>query len=108
VLAQAHSPRKALFAQVLECDLDAFIIELLIVSAKLIAAIGAAKEELTDQSHRSMRLSLEECRASDVHRAVEIKVVCAMRGSSSKKEDSATRYMPRPHGHPRQHTTRGV
>ena len=60
---------KLLFAQILERDLDALVIELLVVAAKLIATVGAAKEELAHHSDRSVRLALEPGRAADIDRA---------------------------------------
>jgi hypothetical protein len=64
-----------LLAQVLERDLDAVIIELLVVGAELVAAARAAVEELTDNADGRVRLTLEECRAAYVDGAVQIQVV---------------------------------
>src|SRR5262245_52287536 len=76
LLSQSGAPSgKILFAQVLECDLDAFVVELLIVGAKLLAAIRGAIEELYDPADRGMRFPFKLGRAADVNRAVEIKVV---------------------------------
>jgi hypothetical protein len=55
----AGSLRKALFPQVLERNLNAFVIELLIVTAKLIAPIARAMEELTNHSNGSVWLTVE-------------------------------------------------
>src|SRR5688572_24619859 len=63
------------FAQVLESDLDAIVVELLIFAAKLIAPIGAAMEELADHPDWGVRLAFEAGRAADVDRAVEVEIV---------------------------------
>jgi hypothetical protein len=64
-----------LFAQVLERDLDAVIVKLLIVRTELIAAIGPAMKELAHHANRSVRLPFQLGRAADVDRAIEIDVV---------------------------------
>ena len=73
--ARARRPQKSLFAQILERNLDALVVELLIVAAKLIAAVGAAMEKLAHHSDRSVRLTFEPGCAPNVDRAIEIKVV---------------------------------
>ena len=66
---------QTLFAKVLQRNLDALIEKLLIVAAKLVAAIGATVEERGHHAHRSMRLPLELGCAAYVDSAVEIEVV---------------------------------
>src|SRR6185503_3713975 len=65
---------KALFAQILEGDLDALVVHLLIVGAKLIAAAGGAVEKLTDHPDGRMRLAVEAGGAANVDRAIEIEI----------------------------------
>jgi hypothetical protein len=74
-LRSPRAGKKSLFTQIPERSLDALVIELLIVGAKLIAAIGAAMEKLGHHSDRSMRLTFEPSCAPNVDRAIEIKVV---------------------------------
>src|SRR5262245_13424106 len=64
-----------LFAQVLERNLDALIVELLIIAAELIAAVRPAVEELTDDTDRCVWVSLKHRRASDIDSPVKIKIV---------------------------------
>src|SRR6476661_5994179 len=66
---------KILLAQVLERCLDAVIVELLEVTAELIATACAAVEELVHDSDRGVRLTLKEGRAAKVDGAIEIEVV---------------------------------
>src|SRR5262245_62000298 len=73
--AAGSRPQKLSFAQVFEGDLDAFVVELLIVAAKLIAAIGAAMEELGDHPDRGVGLAFEPGRAANVDRAIEVEIV---------------------------------
>src|SRR5258705_72143 len=67
--------RILLFAQILERSLDAVVVKLLIVAAKLVAASGTAVEKLCHHSHRSMRQTFEPRGAANVDRAIKIKVV---------------------------------
>src|SRR5258707_129647 len=78
ICVQSHRPRIFLFAQVLEGDLNALVVEFLIVATELVAAVGGAMEELADRSDRRMRLSLELGRAADVDSAIEVDVVDVM------------------------------
>src|SRR5262249_51367565 len=71
----ARLDANTLFAQVLKGHLDAFIIELLIVGAKLLAAVGCTIEELDDLAYRSVRLPFEPGRAANVNGAIKIEVV---------------------------------
>jgi hypothetical protein len=64
-----------LFAQVLECDLNALIVELLKVSAELIAAVGPTVEELTHDTNRCVWFSLKHRCASNVDGAVKVKII---------------------------------
>ena len=57
---------RSLLAQIFECDLDALIIELLVVGAELIAATGGAVEELGYHSDRRVRLTFEPRRAANI------------------------------------------
>src|SRR5438093_1035427 len=85
------SPRReqlSLFTQVLERNLDAFVVELLIVCPKLIATTGGAVEELSHLADRGMRLSFEMGRAANVDGAVEIKIIDVFVGLAHQK----TRY----------------
>ena len=54
--------------------MDALVVKLLVVAAKLIATIGSAMEELTDHSDRGVRLTFKPGCAADVDRAIEIEV----------------------------------
>ena len=64
-----------LFAQVLERDLDALVVELLIIAAELLAAVRPAVEELTDGTDRCVWFSLKHRRASNIDSPVKIKIV---------------------------------
>jgi hypothetical protein len=50
-------PQVSLFTQVLECNLDAFVIEGLKVAAKLVAATGGAIEKLAYPANWGVRLT---------------------------------------------------
>src|ERR1700720_1345595 len=63
------------FTQVLERNLDAFVIEGLKVAAILVAATGGAIEKLAYPANRSVRLTFEGGRAPNVDRAIEIEIV---------------------------------
>jgi len=65
----------SLFTQVLECHLDAFVIEGLKVAAKLVAATCGAIEKLAYPANRRVRLTFEGGRAPNVDRAIEIEIV---------------------------------
>lgn len=61
-----------LLTKMLESDLNALIEKLLIFPTELIAAIGAAMEELRHCPDRRMRLALDLCGAAHIGHAVEI------------------------------------
>src|SRR5262249_1412837 len=65
---------KCVFAQMLERDLDAFIVELLKIAAELVTAAGAAMEELHHPPDRGIRLALDLCRAAEVSLPIEIEI----------------------------------
>jgi len=64
-----------LFAQALECDLDALVVELLVIAAELIATVRPAIEELTNDTDRRVWFSLKQSSASNIDSAVKIKIV---------------------------------
>src|SRR6266481_3225234 len=55
---RSGGPQVSLFTEVLECNLDAFVIEGLKVAAKLVAATGGAIEKLAYPANRGVRLTL--------------------------------------------------
>lgn len=62
----------SLFTQIVECYLDAFVIEGLKVAAKLVAATGGAIEKLAYPANRGVRLTVAGGRCSQCrscHRA---------------------------------------
>src|SRR5262245_6970972 len=73
--ATCASSRESLFPQILERYGDAVVIELLVIAAKVAAAIGTAMKILRNHADRRMRLTLEPGRAANVDRAIEIEVV---------------------------------
>src|SRR5689334_13481164 len=64
------SKRTGLLAQVLECHLDAIVVELLVISSELVPAARPAVEELTDDPDGRVRLTLKCRRAPYVDGAV--------------------------------------
>ena len=64
-----------LFAQILERDLDALVVKLLVIAAELIATTRPAVEELVDHTNRRVWLSLKHRRASNIDSPVKIKFV---------------------------------
>jgi len=63
---------KTLLAQVLERDLDALIVEFLIIAAELIAAARPAVEELTYDADGCVWFSLQHRCASNIDSPVEV------------------------------------
>src|SRR5580704_6149934 len=61
-----------LFAQVFQRELDSFVVHFLIVGTILIAAAGAAMEELNYHTDRPPRRTFNLGRASKVYRAIEV------------------------------------
>src|SRR6476646_4071343 len=68
-------PQKLSLAQVLKCNLDALIIEFLVVGTKLVAAAGGAVEELDHFADGGVWFPFELGRAADVDGAIQIQVV---------------------------------
>src|SRR5262249_18233501 len=64
-----------LFAQIFERHRDAVVIELLVIAAKIAAAIGAAMKILRHHTDWRVRLAFESGRAANIDRAVEIEIV---------------------------------
>jgi hypothetical protein len=56
---RSSGPQVSLFTQVLECNLDAFVIEGLKVAAKLVAAIGPLSRQV-NSGHRKAWVRLEK------------------------------------------------
>src|SRR5262249_38153142 len=77
-----HAPNcptaNELLAEILQGNLDTVIVELLIVAAELVAAIGPTMKKLTDDPDRGMRLALEFGGAADVNGTVEIIIINVM------------------------------
>src|SRR5215813_8744851 len=67
--------REWLFAQIFERHRDAVVIELLVIAAKVAAAIGPAMKILRHHTDWRVRLAFESGRAANVDRAVEIEIV---------------------------------
>src|SRR5882757_7871034 len=82
---RSGGPQVSLFTQVLECNLDAFVIEGLKVAAKLVAAIGGAIEKLAYPANRGVRLTFEGGRAPNVDRAIEIQIVDILIGLADQQ-----------------------
>jgi hypothetical protein len=61
-----------LLAQILECHLDAVVVEFLVIGSELFPAARASVEELSHDPDRRMRLALKGRRAADVDGAVKI------------------------------------
>ena len=78
----------SLFTQVLECHLDAFVIEGLKVAAKLVAATCGAIEKLAYPANRRVRLTFEGGRAPNVDRAIEIEIVDILIGLADQRPRS--------------------
>jgi hypothetical protein len=66
--------QKSSFTQVLKRNLDSLVVELLVVGAKLVAAIGGAMEKLAHHSNRGVRLTIELGGAPNVDCAIEVNV----------------------------------
>jgi hypothetical protein len=64
-----------LFAQVLERDLDALIVEFLEIAAELIAAVRPAVEELAYDTDRRVWFPLKHRCASNIDSPIKIKIV---------------------------------
>src|SRR5262245_3218664 len=64
-----------LFAEILQCDRNPFVIHLLIFGTELLAAVGGAVEELDDIADRRPFGRLEPSGAADVDHAVEIEII---------------------------------
>jgi hypothetical protein len=75
----------SLFTEVLECNLDAFVIDGLKVAAKLVAATGGAIEKLAYPANRGVRLTFEGGRAPNVDRAIEIEIVDLLKGLADQQ-----------------------
>jgi hypothetical protein len=67
-----------LFAKIFEGDLDAFIVQPLIVAAELLATVGPAMEELAHHPHWGVRLTFKFRCAAHVNRAVKVIIINVM------------------------------
>src|SRR5215470_2734953 len=74
-LSAQRRSRESLFTQILERHRDAVVIELLVIAAKVAAAIGATMKILRHHTDWRVRLAFESGRAANVDRAVEIEIV---------------------------------
>src|SRR4030095_767916 len=69
---------QALFAKILQRNLDAVVVKLLIIAAELVTPIGPAMKKLADHPDGGIRLTFELCRAADVDRTVKFVIIYIM------------------------------